>query len=73
MLKKVGITMAFVGALMFTVGVANTFAAACGCRKMQSVQIHVKREKQTLANVNINNQNSFYFSCFNKSKSALYQ
>ncbi len=33
MLKKIGITMAFVGALMFTVGVANTFAAACGCPK----------------------------------------
>ena len=33
MLKKFGITMAFVGALMFTAGVANTFAAACGCPK----------------------------------------
>jgi len=33
MLKKIGVTMAFVGALMISVCVANTFAAPCGCPK----------------------------------------
>lgn len=33
MLKKTGITMAFVGALMISMGVTNIFAAACSCPK----------------------------------------
>ena len=33
MLKKIGITMAFIGALMISMGVTNIFAAACGCPK----------------------------------------
>lgn len=33
MLKKIGITMAFIGALTISMGVTNVFAAACGCPK----------------------------------------
>ena len=33
MLKKIGITMAFVGALMLSLGVTNIFAGVCGCPK----------------------------------------
>ena len=38
MLKKIGITMAFIGALMISMGVTNVFAAACGCPKDAEVQ-----------------------------------
>lgn len=31
MFKKIGITMAFVGALLLCVSATNIFAAACGC------------------------------------------
>ncbi len=33
MLKNIGVMMAFVGALMISVCVANTFAGPCGCPK----------------------------------------
>ncbi len=33
MIKKIGIMMAFVSALMISLSVANTFAAPCSCPK----------------------------------------
>lgn len=33
MLKKIGITVAFIGAFMLSVGIVNSFAGVCGCPK----------------------------------------